>query len=355
MSDELTQVVALDATDEDALREVDITSFDAVVVAMSTDFEASVLTTVSLKDIGVRRIICKALDDRQRSVLLKVGANQVVMPEHEAGQRLAYTLTMPLMLDQLAVGADHSITEFTAPASLAGRTLRDADFFGRYGAFSVFLGHFFGPVRAVIPVVARMFAMRQLPFQVANVASALIWAAGVIAPSFYLVAFKDQLLPLLRDHELIVSFVLFVLAATNSVPRPFLFLPTLILFAGIGALHIFAGGNFLVIWLAGAAGAMVGDMHAYVTGKRYQGNLKGAWPWTADASDRARARSMIERMGVPAVIVSKFRGFNRGLVPLMAGAKDIPLLPFIAASAASALLWSAVLLLPAIAIGLLTR
>jgi membrane protein DedA with SNARE-associated domain len=96
-------------------------------------------------------------------------------------------------------------------------------------------------------------------------------------------------------------------------------------------------------------------MHAYVTGKRYQGNLKGAWPWTADASARARARSMIERMGVPAVIVSKFRGFNRGLVPLMAGAKDMPLLPFIAASAASALLWSAVLLLPAIMIGFLTR
>ncbi len=142
-------------------------------------------------------------------------------------------------------------------------------------------------MRAVIPVVAGMFAMRQLPFQVANIASAIIWAAGVIAPSFYLVVFKDQLLPLLREHELIVSFVLFVLAATNSVPRPFLFLPTLILFAGIGALHIFAGGNFLVIWLAGAAGAMVGDMHAYITGKRYQGNLKGAWPWTADASDRA--------------------------------------------------------------------
>jgi membrane protein DedA with SNARE-associated domain len=55
------------------------------------------------------------------------------------------------------------------------------------------------------------------------------------------------------------------------------------------------------------------------------------------------------------VIVSKFRGFNRGLVPLMAGAKDMSFLPFIAASAASALLWSAVLLLPAIAVGLLTR
>lgn len=229
------------------------------------------------------------------------------------------------------------------------------DFFERYGTFSVFLGHFFGPVRAVIPVVAGMFVMPQLPFQIANVASALIWAAGVIAPSFYLVTFKDEVLTLLREHELIVSVVLFILAATNSVPRPFLFLPTLILFAGVGALHIFAGGDFLVIWLAGAAGAMVGDMHAYVTGKRYQGNLKGAWPWTADLRDRVRARSLIERLGVLAVILSKFRGFNRGLVPLMAGAKDMPFLPFIAASAVSALLWSAVLLLPALAIGYLTR
>jgi trk system potassium uptake protein TrkA len=133
MADELTQVVALDATNEDALREVDIASFDTVVVAISSDFEASVMATVSLKEIGVRRIICKALDERQRSVLLKVGANQVVMPEIEAGQRLAYTLTMPLMFDQLAVGADHSIMEFAAPASLTGRTLRELDLFGRYG------------------------------------------------------------------------------------------------------------------------------------------------------------------------------------------------------------------------------
>jgi membrane protein DedA with SNARE-associated domain len=228
-------------------------------------------------------------------------------------------------------------------------------FFERYGAFSVFLGHFFGPVRAVIPVVAGMFVMPQLPFQIANIASAFLWAAGVIAPSFYLVTFKDEILTFLREHELLVALALFVLAATNSVPRPFLFLPTLILFAGIGALHIFAGGDFLILWLAGATGAMVGDVHAYITGKLYQGNLKGAWPWTADASDRARARSMIERTGLPAVIVSKFRGFNRGLVPLMAGAKDMPLVPFLAASAVSAALWSLVLLLPAIIVGLIMR
>ena len=56
-------------------------------------------------------------------------------------------------------------------------------FFDRYGAFGVFLGHFFGPIRAVIPVVAGMYAMRQLPFQIANISSAFLWATGVLAPS----------------------------------------------------------------------------------------------------------------------------------------------------------------------------
>jgi len=133
LADEITQTVALDATDEDALREVDITAYNTVVVAIGNDFESSVLATVTLKDLGVENIVCKALDERQRSVLLKIGATSVVLPEHEAGQRLAYALTMPLTLGQLAVGADHSIVELGAPESLAGRTLREADLFGRFG------------------------------------------------------------------------------------------------------------------------------------------------------------------------------------------------------------------------------
>lgn len=56
-------------------------------------------------------------------------------------------------------------------------------FFKKYGVFAVFLGHFFGPVRAVVPVVAGMYSMPQLPFQVANIASAFLWAAGVLGPS----------------------------------------------------------------------------------------------------------------------------------------------------------------------------
>jgi membrane protein DedA with SNARE-associated domain len=57
---------------------------------------------------------------------------------------------------------------------------RGREFFHRWGTLGVFLGHFFGPVRAVIPVVAGTFGMQQIPFQIANISSAFLWAAGVL-------------------------------------------------------------------------------------------------------------------------------------------------------------------------------
>ena len=62
---------------------------------------------------------------------------------------------------------------------------RGEDFFEKYGVFGVFLGHFFGPIRAVIPVIAGMYSMRQIPFQIANISSAFLWAGGVIVPAFF--------------------------------------------------------------------------------------------------------------------------------------------------------------------------
>ncbi len=58
-------------------------------------------------------------------------------------------------------------------------------FFAKWGALSVFFGHFFGPVRAIIPVVAGMYALPQWQFQLANVVSAFIWAGGIIAPTYF--------------------------------------------------------------------------------------------------------------------------------------------------------------------------
>lgn len=60
---------------------------------------------------------------------------------------------------------------------------RGERFFNRWGVWSVFLGRFFGPMRAVVPLVAGMFAMPFSPFQLANITSAMLWALLLLAPS----------------------------------------------------------------------------------------------------------------------------------------------------------------------------
>jgi membrane protein DedA with SNARE-associated domain len=242
----------------------------------------------------------------------------------------------------------HRIWPFTTRPHLITQA---EEFFENYGAFGVFLGHFFGPVRAVIPVVAGMFNMREIPFQIANILSAFIWAIGVIGPSFYLVTFKDDVIAFLAAHKYAVAAVLFLLAIANSIPRPILFVPTLVLVLGIGSLLVLGNGDLPLILFAAAAGAFVGDFYAYYKGILHKEDRLAKWPFTASPKQHADAIAFIEAQGPKSLIISKFQGFNRGLVPLEFGTLERPMLPFLAVSAVSAVLWALALLLPAIVIG----
>jgi trk system potassium uptake protein TrkA len=120
IADDITSAVALDATNEDALQEVDITSFNTVVVAIGDDFESSALITATLKGLGIPRVICLSQTARHRDLLLRIGANQVILSDEESGVRLAETLSAPHMLERVLLDADHSLTEFRVPGSLVG-------------------------------------------------------------------------------------------------------------------------------------------------------------------------------------------------------------------------------------------
>ena|SRR5215210_1563388 len=87
-ADWMTQVVQLDVTDREALEEIEAGSFDTAVVAIGTNFEASILATILLKELGVSTVIAKALSEMHERVLLKVGADEVIFPERSAGYNL---------------------------------------------------------------------------------------------------------------------------------------------------------------------------------------------------------------------------------------------------------------------------
>ena len=128
-ADELTSAVALDATVEDALQEVDIASFGTVIVAIEEDFEASALITAYLKGLGIGRLICLGKSRRHRDILMRIGADQVIVSDEDSGIRLAEVLAAPEMLERVALDAEHSVIEFKAPRSLVGQP---ASTFSRY-------------------------------------------------------------------------------------------------------------------------------------------------------------------------------------------------------------------------------
>lgn len=128
----LPHVIQLDATDVEALREVGAEAFDTGVVCIGTDFEANLLATVSLGKLGVRRVIAKARTATQQDILLKAGANEVILPEHEAGVRLARRLAAINFVDFLELGQDQGVVELAAPGYLAGSSLRESEIRQRY-------------------------------------------------------------------------------------------------------------------------------------------------------------------------------------------------------------------------------
>jgi trk system potassium uptake protein len=121
ISDDITSAVAIDVTNEDAIEEVDIASFETTIVALDDDFEASALVVAYLKGLDIARVICLAETGRHRDILLRIGADQVIVSDEDSGLRLAETLATPNMQERVLLDAHHSLAELKTPSSLATR------------------------------------------------------------------------------------------------------------------------------------------------------------------------------------------------------------------------------------------
>ena len=121
VGDEITEAAILDATDEDALRQVDITAFQTVVIAISDNFEANALITSTLKKLGIPHVISESNTRRHREILLRIGADRVILPKEESGYQLADELSIPGMLERLHLSQDYSLIEIKIPPALVGR------------------------------------------------------------------------------------------------------------------------------------------------------------------------------------------------------------------------------------------
>lgn len=132
-SDLFTHAVTADTTDEQAIKALGLRNFDVVVVAIGHDVQASVLTTLLLKEIGVKYIVAKADNQYHGKMLEKIGADKVVFPERDMGKRIAHNLMAAGVVEYIEVAQDLGLMETTVPANLRGISLLASDLRPKYG------------------------------------------------------------------------------------------------------------------------------------------------------------------------------------------------------------------------------
>ncbi len=156
----------------------------------------------------------------------------------------------------------------------------------------------------------------------------------------------EQAVDLVSEHRSLAEPVVFLVGMAESIPVVSLFVPSSILFVGIGAAHAAGGGHFSHIWLAGALGATAGDCLAYLIGRIFEHRLQHTWPLSRHPAWWAKGHELFEHWGLVGVAAGKFLGPMRSAIAMVAGVLEMPFHHFLVASLASSLLWAALWLAP---------
>jgi trk system potassium uptake protein TrkA len=124
-----------DAADRDFLESQGVAEMDAVVVAIGERSHAATLTTLYLKELGVKKIIVKAIDEDHGRILLKVGATEVINPEKDMALKTASQLTNPNILDMVSMSGEYNLNELAPPKAFIGKSLIDLHLRKKYDVF----------------------------------------------------------------------------------------------------------------------------------------------------------------------------------------------------------------------------
>ena len=115
--------VCLDSTDSDALLSQRVNEVDVCVIAIGENFQAAILTTVIVKKMGVPRVICRAQTSVHAEIFTRIGADEIIQPESQAGILLGRRLANPKLNQFVELAEGYSLIELRAPAVFWGKTL----------------------------------------------------------------------------------------------------------------------------------------------------------------------------------------------------------------------------------------
>lgn len=132
LADEVTCAICGDSTDREMMEGLGIKNFDGAVVAIAGDLEASIVTTMILKELGVKHVLAKAMTDLHAKVLRKVGADMVVFPEKEMGIRYANNLIRGNFFDAIELSPNYSMVEIPVKKQWENKSLKELNLRAKY-------------------------------------------------------------------------------------------------------------------------------------------------------------------------------------------------------------------------------
>lgn len=136
----VSNAIALDSTDVNALKEAGIFEFETVIVAIGNYLKESIVTSLNLKEGGVKYVVAKVSSQTHENILKRLGVDLIVFPEQEAGRDLAYRLTKPSIVDRFELDPEHSIVEMLVPDNFDGKTLAELQLRKNYGVNVLAIG-----------------------------------------------------------------------------------------------------------------------------------------------------------------------------------------------------------------------
>ncbi|MCI8387358.1 MAG: TrkA family potassium uptake protein [Clostridiales bacterium] len=133
MSDIVTNAVVGDPTNEAVLRAAGVRDYDCAIIATADNINDSILVTLTLKEMGIAQVVVRASSDQHRRVLEKIGADMVVFPEQDMGEKLVGILDRNNVLEYIEFSDRHSIVEVAVPDKWVGKSLAELDVRKQYG------------------------------------------------------------------------------------------------------------------------------------------------------------------------------------------------------------------------------
>ncbi len=127
-----TEAMVLDATNKDLLKSLGLEHMDAVIVSTGTKISTSVLICLYLQEIGIKKILAKALDDDHAKILKRVGATEIIHPERDMALRVSKGLSRPNVLDFIPLAEEFDLVQVGPPSEFVGRNLREINLRAKY-------------------------------------------------------------------------------------------------------------------------------------------------------------------------------------------------------------------------------